>query len=74
MKFSTKDEDNDHHDYNCAERFKSGWWHNDCHCSNPNGLYLEGNTNIFAEGITYREWRGNYYSFKTTQLMVRKVT
>ena len=72
MKFSTKDQDNDRVAYNCATTFNSGWWHNDCHCSNPNGLYLAGADAAFGKGMTYRDWHTNYYSLKTTTLMVRK--
>ena len=39
MKFSTKDQDNDHghHVSNCAERCKGAWWYNDFNASNLNG-------------------------------------
>ncbi|XP_062574227.1 ficolin-1-like [Saccostrea cucullata] len=72
MKFSTKDQDNDLYSLNCAIKFKSGWWHNACHCSNPNGLYLAGNTTIFAEGVVYAPWRTYYYSLKSMRLMVKR--
>ncbi|XP_048751642.2 ficolin-2-like [Ostrea edulis] len=73
MKFSTKDQDNDATSGSCAVRYQSGWWHNSCHCSNPNGLYLAGETSIFGDGITYSPWLTHYYSLKTIQLMVRRV-
>ncbi|XP_048750543.2 ficolin-2-like [Ostrea edulis] len=74
MKFTTKDQDNDvKSSNNCAVQYQSGWWHNSCHCSNPNGLYLAGETSIHADGITYSPWRTQYYSLKTIQLMVRRV-
>uniref|UniRef100_A0A8W8LQ20 Fibrinogen C-terminal domain-containing protein n=1 Tax=Magallana gigas TaxID=29159 RepID=A0A8W8LQ20_MAGGI len=70
MMFTTKDQDNDKWLLgNCAEEYQSGWWHNRCHCANPNGVYLAGNTSIFAVGIVYQPWRGYYYSLKSTQLM-----
>ncbi|XP_061170849.1 fibrinogen-like protein 1 [Saccostrea echinata] len=72
--FSTKDQDNDNkNEGNCAVTFTSGWWHNRCHCANPNGLYLAGNTTIFAKGITYAPWLTQYYSLRTVRLMVRGV-
>uniref|UniRef100_K1Q9A0 Ficolin-1 n=1 Tax=Magallana gigas TaxID=29159 RepID=K1Q9A0_MAGGI len=74
MMFSTKDQDNDAWPRNCAEEFQSGWWHNACHCANPNGVYLAGNTSIYAVGIVYQPWRGYYYSLKSTQLMVRRIS
>ncbi|XP_062600622.1 ficolin-2-like [Saccostrea cucullata] len=73
IKFSTKDQDNDPYGDNCATLYKSGWWHNKCHCSNPNGLYLAGDTGLFAEGITYNPWLTHYYSLKTIKLMVRRI-
>lgn len=74
MMFTTKDQDNDVRlNGNCAIVFPSGWWHNECHCSNPNGLYLAGNTYLFAKGITYYIWLGDYYSLRSICLMVKKV-
>lgn len=75
MMFTTKDQDNDKLlQGNCAELYPSGWWHNRCHCANPNGVYLAGNTSIFAVGIVYEPWRGQYYSLKSTRLMVRRIS
>nr|XP_034309350.1 ficolin-2 [Crassostrea gigas] len=74
MKFTTKDQDNDMNAYNnCGIQFPSGWWHRSCHCSNPNGLYLAGDTTIFGKGITYLPWLTHNYSLRTVRLMVRKV-
>ena len=36
MKFSTPDNDNDKSSGNCADTWKSGWWHNNCHHVNIN--------------------------------------
>lgn len=75
MMFTTNDQDNDKWlQGNCAEVYLSGWWHNACHCANPNGVYLAENTPIFAVGIVYEPWRGQYYSLKSTQLMVRRIS
>eukprot|EP00105_Crassostrea_gigas_P036014 XP_019920162.1 PREDICTED: ficolin-2 [Crassostrea gigas] len=75
MKFTTWDQDNDILSTgNCAYYKKSGWWHWDCTCANVNGLYLAGETTLNNEGVTYGYWRGWYYSMKSTQLMVRRVT
>lgn len=73
MMFSTKDQDHDVWPDNCAEVYQSGWWHNECHCANPNGVYLAGSNSKQAVGITYEPWRSNYYSLKSTQLMVRRI-
>lgn len=75
MMFSTKDQDHDEWSNNCAEVYQSGWWHNECHCANPNGVYLAGINSKQAVGITYEPWRRNSYSnsLKSTQLMVRRI-
>ena len=36
MKFSTPDNDNDKNGGNCAAKYKSGWWHSNCHQININ--------------------------------------
>ncbi|XP_072448387.1 angiopoietin-related protein 3-like [Chiloscyllium punctatum] len=73
--FSTKDRDNDlHADINCAEQHSGGWWFSACGESNLNGKYLRSKINRRTDrkkGIFWKTWKGNYYSFKSTQLMVR---
>ncbi|XP_061187507.1 ficolin-2-like [Saccostrea echinata] len=74
MQFSTFDQDNDLlSSRSCAINYPAGWWFNSCHCANPNGLYLKGETDIWGKGITYAYWRENYYSLKYTRMMVRRV-
>ena len=43
-KFSTKDQDNDMANVNCAsvELIKGAWWYRDCRASNLNGVYRNG--------------------------------
>lgn len=72
--FSTKDQENDESSDNCAELYQSGWWHNACHCANPNGLYLAGNNSVYAVGIVYQPSTGYYYSMKSIKLMVRRIS
>nr|XP_034316288.1 ficolin-2 [Crassostrea gigas] len=72
MIFSTWNQDNDVTINHCANQFKSGWWHNSCHCANPNGLYLWGENIQGARGITYKYWRSQSYSLKYVHLMVRR--
>ncbi|XP_060703058.1 angiopoietin-related protein 3-like [Hemiscyllium ocellatum] len=73
--FSTKDRDNDlHTDINCAEQHSGGWWFSACGESNLNGKYLRSKINRRTDrkkGIFWKTWKGNYYSFKSTQLMIR---
>ena len=52
MKFSTPDNDNDKWSSgNCAIRFKSGWWYNNCCYININRqpLYVQADNVIFSE-------------------------
>ena len=72
QKFSTYDNDQDTmEEYNCADRFKSGWWHRHCHQSSLNGLYLHGETDQFATGIIWKPFRGYYYALKGTSMKFR---
>jgi len=71
MPFSTKDQNNHPPVYykdNCAKLFKGGWWYNDCHDSNLNGLNLQGDhPNQYAVGINWKTFRGYYHSMKKRQ-------
>ncbi|XP_059175193.1 fibrinogen beta chain-like [Physella acuta] len=50
MAFSTLDRDNDRNSSNCAELYKGGWWYNDCHTVNVNGVWAN---KVFGEGINW---------------------
>lgn len=71
--FSSKDQDNDTNESNCATMFKGAWWYNKCHNSNLNGRYLNGTHTSHADGIEWETWKGSYYSLKTTTMMMRRV-
>ena len=72
MKFSAKDFDQDTWMYSCAHNYKAGWWYNRCHGANPNGLYLRGVHESYADGIDWGPFRGPYYSMKKMELKVRR--
>jgi len=71
-KFTTKDQDNDIWNGQCAQQFKGAWWYKSCHRSNLNGLYIGGVHTTFADGIEWNAWTGLYYSLKSTKMMIRR--
>ena len=74
MMFSTKDQDNDmDSSSSCSQTYKGAWWYEICHYANLNGLYLDGEFDEFATGVTWYPWRGHYFSLKTTEMKLRPV-
>ncbi|XP_040298207.1 ficolin-2-like isoform X3 [Bufo bufo] len=73
MKFSTKDEDNDIYDGHCSLLYKGGWWYNNCHLANLNGLYHLGVHTSGADGINWYTARGYKYSYKHAEMKIRPV-
>ena len=71
MAFTTKDSDNDTWSSNCAVEFKGAWWYRACHGSNLNGLYHHGSHTSYADGINWYNWKGYYYSLKSTSMKTR---
>lgn len=69
--FTTKDQDNDSHDKNCAVQFKGAWWYTGCHESNLNGLYLKGLHESHANGVNWKHFKGYNYSLKDTVIKIR---
>ena len=71
MQFSTKDQDSDLHFASCAQLSKGAWWYKDCHASNLNGLYLNGQHASYSDGVNWNTFRGFYYSLKRTEMKVK---
>ena len=67
--FYTKDHDSN----NCAATFKGGWWYENCHDSNLNGMYLRGAHATFADGVEWRTWHGYNYSLKFVEMKIRRL-
>ena len=70
--FTTRDNDNDNHHGNCAEKYTGAWWYGACHHTNLNGLYKYGRHTEFAEGITWKTCWGQYYSLKKCIMKIRR--
>ncbi|XP_075180361.1 ficolin-2-like [Anomaloglossus baeobatrachus] len=73
IKFSTKDQDNDIYEDNCSQLYKGGWWYNNCHKANLNGLYHIGEQTSNAVGVNWLTARGYDYSFKHSEMKIRAV-
>ena len=73
MPFSTYDRDNDVSSVNCAAIYEGAWWFEECMESNLNGPYLVGSHDRPYEGIYWREFKGRYYSLKTSIMKIRRI-
>ncbi|KAJ3605926.1 hypothetical protein NHX12_027969 [Muraenolepis orangiensis] len=71
MKFTTKDQDNDQSENNCASFYHGAWWYRNCHTSNLNGQYLRGQHTSYANGIEWSSWTGWQYSLKYSEMKMR---
>ena len=71
--FTTFDKDHDEASSNCAEKFSGGWWFRNCKFANLNGLYYSTNPITDKDGIDWKDWRGNEYSLKTTEMKIRRL-
>ncbi|XP_058123434.1 ficolin-2-like [Anopheles ziemanni] len=72
MMFSTSDRDNDIWPAACAVTYTGAWWYSDCHDSNLNGQYLRGTFTNRGTGMTWKTFREQFYSVKTTRMLIRK--
>ncbi|XP_077864154.1 fibrinogen-like protein A [Saccoglossus kowalevskii] len=83
MRFSTKDNDNDRTSHCCAcnsgtsSHGRGGWWYDNCHQANLNGMYYTSNNGKYNggyySGMEWYHWHGHYYSLKETTMKVQRV-
>ena len=69
LQFSSKDQDNDRSQHNCASSMKGGWWYNSCQHSNLNGLYRKGQSGSTV--MRWNRWRGSE-SVERSEMKVRQ--
>lgn len=71
--FSTKDQDNDNYNTNCAvnQGGNGGWWYSDCINVNLNGPYRAGPVNNLTAMVWYK-WPTSYYSLKKSTMMINR--
>ena len=64
------DSDQDTGRVNCAEVYKSGWWHKDCMYANLNGLYRKG-SNGDPKMLGWFHWGNKWEALKSADMMIR---
>lgn len=69
-RFSTFDQDNDHHAGSCAEFYKSGWWFEDCMNANLNGPYRRYDANNLT--MSWFGFRKDLQGLKEAAMMIRE--
>ncbi|XP_073346481.1 microfibril-associated glycoprotein 4-like [Pagrus major] len=74
QKFSTFEKDQDSSVLNCARLHLGAFWYNDCHNTNPNGVYRWGaDGTLRAVGVEWVQWKGYDYSLKSISMKIRPV-
>ena len=72
LPFTTKDRDNDRHSgENCAVKYKGGWWFNQCHRSNLNGLYRDHPVANY-DTVHWYYWTGDCDALKFAEMKLRR--
>ncbi|XP_037548970.1 tenascin [Nematolebias whitei] len=66
--FSTKDRDPTPGIIRCAISYQGGWWYNNCHESNLNGLY---GIDFKHQGVIWKSWKGEDHSIQFTEMKMR---
>ncbi|XP_062265534.1 tenascin-X isoform X2 [Platichthys flesus] len=66
--FSTKDRDPSPFITRCAMSYRGGWWYQNCHQANLNGLY---GIDVKHQGIIWTSWKGKDTSIAFTEMKMR---
>ncbi|KFB41040.1 AGAP012000-PA-like protein [Anopheles sinensis] len=76
MPFSTRDKDSSGEANDCASRHRGAWWFNAskyCIASHLNGEYSKTAKVAEEMGLNWYEFRGDFYSLKSCEMMIRRV-
>ncbi len=71
MQFSAWDRDHDGGSINCAAKYDSGWWFNNCFRCNLNGPYICGAVQSTWYGVIWYTFGGRAHSLKYTEMKMR---
>ncbi|KAM9313894.1 ficolin-2-like [Pholidichthys leucotaenia] len=72
MKFTTYDKDQDAWSSNCAHHYLGGFWYQNCHHTNPTGMYApNGAIGHENSQVVWHAWKGWNYSLKTIVMKIR---
>lgn len=56
---------------NCAQIYEGGFWFDNCHHANLNGVYKWGPVVTAYTGVYWNHWKGPYYSLKSTVMKIK---
>ncbi|XP_033641617.1 tenascin-R-like [Asterias rubens] len=72
--FTTKDQDNDNINFNCAVRKEGAWWFESCFKAHLNGKYYNHSRVGDGQGVQWKAISGGfYYSLKSCAMKIREV-